>query len=133
MTDLVAAAGGVIHRQVDGDQEILLIHRPRYDDWSFPKGKLDPGESFEQAAVREVFEEADMVVVIGDELPGTTYTDHRGRSKLVRYWAMTVAVELPFRADDEVDERRWVRRSEADLLLSYQRDRDVLGALSESS
>lgn len=125
----VQAAGGVLWRSAGRGVEVLLVHRPQYDDWSFPKGKLDGGESFEQAAVREVFEEADVVAVLGPELVSTRYDDHRGRSKLVRYWAMSVAVALPFRADDEIDEIRWVPVDEAAAMLTYAHDRAVLASL----
>ncbi len=125
----VWAAGGVIRRGAGDDEQVAVVHRPKYDDWSFPKGKVDPGESWAQAAVREVFEEADVVAVLGVELPAVSYRDHKGRSKVVRYWEMSVAVELPFRADDEIDEIRWLDRDGARRLLSYDHDRALLDAL----
>ena len=89
----------------DGDVEVILVHRPRYDDWSLPKGKVDPGETDEQAALREVQEEASVEARIGPELPTTTYLDRSGKQKRVRYWAMTVAGGDPAGAN-EVDEAR---------------------------
>lgn len=125
----VRAAGGVVRRWRDDVEQIALVHRPRYDDWSFPKGKLDPGEDWLDAAVREVFEEIDVVGVPRRELASAAYRDHKDRSKLVRYWEMTVAVEGAFQADDEVDEVRWVTRAEARRLLTYVHDHDVLDSL----
>jgi 8-oxo-dGTP diphosphatase len=109
------------------------VHRPRYSDWSLPKGKLDPGETWEEAAVREVEEEAGVRARTVRELPDVTY-EHRGRPKRVRYWLMELAEEPgPFEPNDEVDEVRWVAPAEAFELLSYERDRELLrntGALS---
>src|ERR1700678_2665458 len=88
--DLVRAAGGAVWGRRDGGLEVVLVHRPRYDDWSLPKGKVDPGETDEQAAVREVAEEASVAVRLGPELVSTRYLDRSGKHKMVRYWAMTV-------------------------------------------
>jgi 8-oxo-dGTP diphosphatase len=118
----VEAAGCVVRA---GDR-IAVIHRPRYDDWSLPKGKLDPGESFEEAARREVREEIGVSGQLGDELPPTEYHDHKGRSKIVRYWVMDIAEPPPFVPNDEVDEVRWLPAAQARELLSYDRDRDLL-------
>ena len=118
----VEAAGCVVRH----DGRIAVIHRPRYDDWSLPKGKLDPGESFEEAALREDEEEIGVRGELGAELDPSTYTDHKGRAKIVRYWLMDVD-ELPaFAPNDEVDEVRWVTPEEARTLLTYDRDRAVL-------
>jgi 8-oxo-dGTP diphosphatase len=126
---VVRAAGGAVwRRHRDGDVEVILVHRPRYDDWSLPKGKVDPGETDEQAALREVREEASIDARIGPELPTTTYLDRSGKHKRVRYWAMTVAGGDPIGAN-EVDEARWVRLPEARTRLTYERDVLVLDAL----
>lgn len=119
------AAGGLPWRVRDEVVEVLLVHRPKYDDWTFPKGKLEAGESFEDAARREVEEETGLQGVLGRELPPSEYIDAKGRSKIVRYWEMTV-VEVPFEANDEVDEVRWVAVDDAEQLLSYPRDHEVL-------
>jgi 8-oxo-dGTP diphosphatase len=124
VSDRVDAAGGVVER----DGRIVLVHRPRYDDWSFPKGKLDPGESFEDAALREVEEETGLRCTLGRELPSSRY-DAKGRPKLVRYWLMTPRDEHEFVPNDETDELRWVTPDEALALLTYDRDRDVLAAI----
>jgi len=124
VSDRVDAAGGVVER----DGRVLLVHRPRYDDWSFPKGKLDPGESFEDAALREVEEETGLRCTLGRELPSAEY-EVRGRPKLVRYWLMTPESEPGFEPNEETDELRWVTPDEARELLTYDRDRYVLAAL----
>ena len=120
---MIRAAGGVVVR---GDT-LLLVHRPRYDDWTLPKGKLDEGESFEDAALREVEEETGLRCSLGRELPSTEY-EVDGRPKVVRYWLMAPAAELPFVANDETDDVRWVTRDEALALLTHDRDRDVVTA-----
>jgi 8-oxo-dGTP diphosphatase len=104
---------------------VAVVHRPKYDDWTLPKGKLDKGETFEDAALREVEEETGLVCELGAELESTTYEDRNGKVKLVRYWEMTV-VEGEFAPNDEVDELRWVPPEEARAMLSYDRDRDVI-------
>jgi 8-oxo-dGTP diphosphatase len=116
----VLAAGGVVRRGGD----VLLVHRPKYDDWTLPKGKLDKGETFEQAALREVEEETGLVCELGDEVSSTTYEDRNGKVKLVRYWEMTV-VGGGFEPNDEVDELRWLPPDEARELLTYPRDKGV--------
>jgi 8-oxo-(d)GTP phosphatase len=128
-SELVLAAGGVVWRHDgDGRLEVVLVHRPRYDDWSLPKGKLDPGETDEEAALREVEEETSVVAVLGPELPTTTYLDRSGKTKRVRYWAMTVASGSPVGAN-EVDAAEWVPIKEAAKRITYERDIGVLKAL----
>jgi 8-oxo-dGTP diphosphatase len=124
VSDRVDAAGGVVER----DGRVLLVHRPSYDDWTFPKGKLDQGESFEDAALREVEEETGVRCSLGRELPSTEY-EVNGRPKLVRYWLMTPRDEPGFVPNDETDQLRWVTPDEARALLTYDRDRDLLAAL----
>lgn len=134
----VRAAGGLVWREAFvGDEtgavrpgvEIVVVHRPRYDDWSFPKGKLAKGESYEEAARREVLEETGLVCELGQELPSTRYVDGKGRVKLVRYWAMRVVDMVPWAPGDEVDQRRWVDPGQAAELLTYGHDRELLGHL----
>ena len=103
---------------------MLLVHRPRYDDWSFPKGKLDPGERDEDAAVREVEEETGLRCSLVSELPSTRYFDNRGRPKVVRYWLMRVVAGC-FEPNREVDEVEWVTAAEAKVRLTYEHDREL--------
>jgi 8-oxo-dGTP pyrophosphatase MutT (NUDIX family) len=125
----VRAAGGVPVRELPGGIEVLLVHRPHYDDWTFPKGKCEPGESDEACALREVAEETGLVCVLEDELPSTSYRDSRGRPKRVRYWRLrVVGGSLAF--DHEVGSGRWLTPMEAEELLTYERDVAVLRALS---
>jgi 8-oxo-dGTP diphosphatase len=124
----VLAAGGVVWRRAGGELEVVIVHRNRYNDWSLPKGKLDPGESDEQAALREVREETTIEAELGPELPSTTYLDRSGKHKRVRYWAMTVLRGEPAGAH-EVDDARWVTVSQAAAQLSYTHDVDVVAAL----
>jgi 8-oxo-dGTP diphosphatase len=123
----VLAAGGVIVRD---DGRIAVIHRPRYDDWSLPKGKLEPGESFEEGAMREVLEETGVRGRIVGELDPTTYVDRKGRDKLVRWYRMEIDGDaLDFAPNDEVDELRWLTPDAARALLSYDHDRALVQTL----
>jgi 8-oxo-dGTP diphosphatase len=122
------AAGGVPVREDGGGVEVLVVHRPRYDDWTFPKGKREPGETDEECAIREVEEETGLRCALEEELPSTTYVDRHGRPKLVRYWRMRpVSGEL--RVAEEADEARWLGPAEAASLLTYERDLAVLRSL----
>jgi 8-oxo-dGTP diphosphatase len=123
---LIEAAGGVVVREsADGAPEVAVIHRPRYGDWSLPKGKLERGESWEEAAVREVREETGYECRLGEELGQARYIDRKGRPKAVRYWLME-AVDGSFEPGDEADELRWVREQEASRLLTYPHDRELV-------
>ena len=127
----IRAAGGVLWRTHDhGRVEVLLVHRPQYDDWTFPKGKRDPGESDRQCAVREVEEETGMKPTVGEELPCTVYADRHQREKSVRYWEMTVR-KGAFQPNAEVDEVRWLGVAAARKRLTYDRDRPVLDAFAD--
>ena len=126
---MVEAAGGVVVRDGDAGTEVCVVHRPRYDDWTFPKGKLDPGESFEDAALREVAEETGLRCTLEAELPSTEYRDTKDRPKIVRYWQMEVDEDPGFVPNDEVDELRWLPMGEAAKLLTYERDSELLDGL----
>jgi 8-oxo-dGTP diphosphatase len=125
----VEAAGGVIVRESERGPEVCVVHRPHRRDWSLPKGKLDRGETFEQAALREVVEETGLTCELGEELPETRYRDQKGRPKVVRYWRMTVVEDPGFEPNDEVDELRWVTPEEGRELLSYAHDKELIAAL----
>jgi len=115
----------------DDPVEVLLVHRPRYDDWTFPKGKCATGEPDEAAAVREVLEETGLRCRMGAELVESHYTDARGRPKVVRYWEMT-PVDGSFEVNGEVDEVRWVPVDEARRWLTYARDHPVLDSFTSA-
>ena len=120
----VRAAGGVVVQ----DGRVLLVHRPEYDDWTFPKGKCDPGETDETCALREVEEETGLRCDLGRELGSTSYVDGKGRPKVVRYWLMwPLAGE--FTPGEEVDEIRWTPPDEAAGLLTWERDLELLERL----
>ncbi len=119
------AAGGVVERERDGGREVLVIHRPRYDDWTLPKGKVEDGERDEDAALREVYEETGLACSLGPELPSVSYVDADGRPKTVRYWRMDV-VAGDASPGDTVDEVRWLQPDEAAALLTHERERDVV-------
>ena len=121
----VLAAGGLVLR----DGEVAVVHRPRYDDWSLPKGKLDEGEDFEEAALREVWEETGLHCRIDSALGDTNYTDRKDRAKLVRYYRMTPE-SGEFEPNDEVDELRWLPPAEAEDLLTYDFDKELVGRVS---
>jgi 8-oxo-dGTP diphosphatase len=131
VTEVVRAAGGLVCRiPKDGTLEVLLVHRPAYDDWTFPKGKLDRGESEEDAAFREVEEETGLRCRLDREVGITRYHDSRGRSKTVRYWQMT-PIGGTLAAANEVDHARWVSLAHAPELLTYERDIQLLSQLME--
>jgi 8-oxo-dGTP diphosphatase len=122
----VRAAGGLVWRSAGETVEVVVVHRPRYDDWTLPKGKAEPGETDEETAVREVEEETGLRCTLGPELVSTSYVDNKGRPKVVRYWTMQVDAAQPWEPDHEVDEVRWVPVEALGDLLSYDRDRAVV-------
>jgi 8-oxo-dGTP diphosphatase len=128
----VEAAGGVVMRESPDGPQVAVVHRPRYDDWSLPKGKLDPGESFEQAALREVYEETGLRGALIAELAPAHYRDRKGRRKRVRWWLMR-PVGGEFTPGDEVDELRWLSPADAAALLDYEHDRELVRSLSQFS
>lgn len=133
---MIEAAGGVVLRGVGDAREVLVVHRPRYDDWSLPKGKLDDGEDPIAGALREVEEETGVQATAGRALPELRYRDARGRPKRVRWYLMQPELGDPADrdADHEVDEARWIHVREAPRLLTYPTEREILvHALNETT
>lgn len=130
----IRAAGGAVWRKAGGiatgAPELLLVHRPKYDDWTLPKGKAEDGESDEDCALREVEEETGLRCVLGEHLADVPYRDRFDRPKVARYWAMR-PVGGAFQPSDEVDEIRWLPVDGALDLLSYERDRPVVQAFAK--
>jgi 8-oxo-dGTP diphosphatase len=120
----VRAAGGVVRRQ----GQVLVVHRPKYDDWTLPKGKCKRGESWEQCALREVEEETGFVCELGPWVGSTRYLVGGFKLKTVLYWSMT-PLEGTFEPGREVDEIRWLSLDEAAELLTHRRDVGILGEL----
>jgi len=131
----VIAAGGVVWRERRGTREVLLVHRPRYDDWSLPKGKLTAHEHVLLAARREIEEETLVQVVLGPPLGVQRYAVRKNggtAEKLVHYWAAVPVNEGDFEPNDEVDEISWLPVEKARNKLSYPRDVDILDALEHA-
>jgi 8-oxo-dGTP diphosphatase len=128
MTSEVRAAGGLVVRERDGVDEVAVVHRPRYDDWSLPKGKLADGEGWAEGALREVEEETGQRCEIEGELPASRYTDQKGRPKEVRWYRMR-PLGGEFRVNDEIDELRWLDPQSALALLDYEHDRRLVRSL----
>jgi 8-oxo-dGTP diphosphatase len=133
---VILAAGGIVWRprapKVDGRErvEVLIVHRPGYKDWTFPKGKPDRGESLPATAVREIKEETGYKVRLGHPLPETLYRV-KGGMKRVSYWsARPYGKPKPFTPNNEIDEVRWVKVGEARKLLTYDHDRMLLKAFT---
>jgi 8-oxo-dGTP pyrophosphatase MutT (NUDIX family) len=127
-TDVVQAAGGLIVRRQSGQLQVAVVHRPAQEDWSFPKGKLEESETFEDAALREVLEETGLSCRLLRFIGHTEYTDRKGRPKVVAYWVMA-ADSGSFAVNEEVDEIRWLTLPDAVALLSYERDRELLAVV----
>jgi 8-oxo-dGTP pyrophosphatase MutT (NUDIX family) len=127
------AAGGVVCRAGrpgrEGQDEIAVIHRPAYDDWTLPKGKVDGEETLEQTCLREVEEETGLRCELVEPIGSTEYRDRKGRPKIVFYWLLR-PLGGRFRPGEEVDELRWLTVEEAVSLLTYERDRELLRRLA---
>ena len=129
----VVAAGAILWRKEKDSLKVLLIHRGRYDDWSWPKGKLDKGEGVSEAAVREIKEETGIKVSLGPKLFESRYTLGNGSKKVVHYWSAKVSdsalKKQKFKPDEEVSSIKWVPVAEARKLLTYKHDNDPLDVL----
>ena len=137
---IVHAAGGIVWRREPGKRSarILVVHRPRYDDWSLPKGKAQAGETAEETARREVEEETGLRCRLGPEVGITRYRDARGRPKEVRYWLMEPLDSSgdssgtdDFEPNHEVDRLRWCSPTAAGRRLTYDHDRRLVASVAE--
>lgn len=129
----VRAAGGLVWRRREGVVELVLVHRPApRDDWTFPKGKLDPGERHRDAARREVEEETGLVCELGPKLADVEYVTPRGEHKTVRWWAMTVLEDRGFTPNREIDDLAWVPTDRLGSILTYPDDLRLVHALVTS-
>ncbi|MCB7135238.1 NUDIX hydrolase [Cellulosimicrobium marinum] len=138
---VIESAGALVWRRHEGELQVRLVHRPRYDDWSWPKGKLDPGETFPTAAAREVAEETGKPVVLGVPLPGLQYLTPEGRVKRVHYWAarrasrsrdagaLAARAPVPPVSPQEIDDATWLSVPDAARRLTRYADRGPLDAL----
>jgi 8-oxo-dGTP diphosphatase len=124
---MIHAAGAVVWRTGPEGPEVLVVHRPKYDDWSLPKGKQEPGEHLLVTAVREVEEETSVRPVLGPPLPSASYL-YRGQDKRVDYWAATTYDDA--KPSNEVDEVAWLPLNKAAEYLSYPHDQDVVAGLT---
>ena len=127
-TQIVQAAGGLVVRRHHGELHIVVVHRPVQQDWSFPKGKLETGETLELAALREVREETGMACRLLRFIGHTEYVDRKGRPKAVAYWVMAAEAGF-FTPNEEVDELRWLTLEVASRRISYTRDRELVAVL----
>ena len=124
--EIVRSAGGVVSRLEGGRLQIVLVHRTKQNDWSFPKGRLENDEAPYVAALREVFEETSCICDLSKEISTVRYMDRNGNPKEVRYWRMTVVREIPFVPNAEINKIEWLSFSDALRLLTYKHDRMVL-------
>ena len=138
----IPAAGALLWRPGEQGREVVLVHRPRYDDWSFPKGKCLPGEHVLITAVREVAEETEIEIILGRKLRTVRYLSD-GRPKQVDYWAARPAAQAadgadepaepaPFTPNEEVDELAWLPLTAAGDRLTYQHDTEVLAEFASA-
>ncbi|HXZ57825.1 MAG TPA: NUDIX hydrolase [Gaiellaceae bacterium] len=119
----------IVRSGPEGEPELLVVHRPRYDDWTLPKGKAEPGESDEECALREVEEETGLVCELGPEVAVSEYEDAAGRPKRVRYFEMRPSEGTEAAPQNEIDDVCWLTRQRALDKLSYARDRAIVESL----
>jgi len=123
-TDVLQSAGGLVWRSSLSGKELLIIHRPKYDDWSLPKGKLKPGETYQQAALREVYEETACHAEITGFAGCVCYTP-QGIPKVVLYWNMKLTEQCHFEPNQEVDQVQWLNVEDALHVLDYPAEREL--------
>ena len=123
--DVIQAAGGLLWRETENGRELAIIHRPKLDDWALPKGKLEPGESWKAAALREVYEETGCKAEIENFVGCTCYTTV-GTPKVVLYWNMTLTGKCNFQPSKEVDQLQWMKPEDAIQKLDYQTEQELI-------
>ncbi|MEA3350973.1 MAG: NUDIX hydrolase [Chloroflexota bacterium] len=126
--DVIEAAGGLLWRESESGRELAVVHRPHYDDWSLPKGKRDPGERWQDTALREVYEETNHKAELVSFAGSTAYVA-MGSPKIVLFWNMTIVGKSNFRPNSEVDELIWLSVEDAVEKLSYETERALLETL----
>ncbi|WP_127126246.1 NUDIX hydrolase [Georgenia sp. SYP-B2076] len=126
----ILAAGGLVVRRVGDADHLVLVHRPKYDDWSFPKGKVDPGEGLADAALREVREETALSCELVASLGQVTYLDETDAPKVAHYWRMAVRDDGVFVPNDEIDGLWWVPLARARTVVDRDADRGLIDALA---
>ena len=125
-TKVIEAAGGLLSKETPSGRKIAIIHRERYDDWALPKGKREPGESWQETALREVWEETGCRAVLGMFIGSASYALNGKSPKVVLFWHMTVQKNCKFHPNDEVDRIKWVSPKKALKMLSYKDERDIV-------
>ncbi|MCI0494289.1 NUDIX hydrolase [candidate division KSB1 bacterium] len=128
--EVIQSAGGLLWRESRKGKELLLIHRPKYDDWTLPKGKLEPGENWTQAAIREVLEETGCQAEIISFAGCICYT-YKGIPKIVLFWNMKVIGECQFHPTKEVDQVQWVEIDEVQKTMSYRDEKKLVKKISK--
>ena len=123
--EVIEAAGGVLWRHLPTGMEVAIIHRSRYDDWTLPKGKCKPGETWTETAVREVFEETSCIARLGDFIGGQVYTVNN-MPKVVLYWHMDLIHEQGFTPNEEVDKLLWLPPHKAKKIMTYQVEKEFI-------
>jgi 8-oxo-dGTP diphosphatase len=123
--DVIQSAGGLLWREAPQGTELLIIHRPKYDDWALPKGKLEPDESWTQAAIREVWEETGYQAEI-ISFAGCLCYAYKGIPKIVLFWNMKVIGDCQFNPTKEVDRIQWMKMEDAFKKLNYSSERDLV-------
>lgn len=130
MTDVITAAGGLVFSEVDGEMRVLVIHRPRYDDWSFPKGKHDAGETDDTTALREIQEETNVIGRIVSRLADVVYMTPNDNPKRVTYFGVRAVQTPKFKPNSEVDRIEWLTKKQARKRLTYPHDVELLKSVS---
>ncbi len=123
---VIEAAGGILWKGTSSGRKLAIIHRQRYDDWSLPKGRREPGESWQETALREVWEETGCPATLGEFIGSTSYVINGQTPKVVLFWHMTVQKNCKFQPNEEVDRIKWVSPRKALKLLNYEDERRIV-------